>query len=490
MSISNSSVSSENNNVSIYDFLNERYIILDLLGEGAYANVWMAYDTHKYIYCAIKITLSEDNFKTSQREIFLYDLFNEKFNSPYLMSCYDSFEYESYYCCVMKLMGHSIYDLLKIYKKKYNTGFDYDFVIKIIYQVILGLNILHTHDFIHGDIKPENILLNHITNQQQILIDKYQLDTIAHKIKEQVKNKKNKKKINISKSIYSIFTEYIKTFSNKNNDNGENNENNENNMNDKTEDINNEHDINNDFNNNVIISLLNNYDHSKKKYFIDDDNYSTESEDSDYLNYELDEPIDDTVDDEFINTNAEVNDLNIIDQDIKITLSDFGWTNHLSLKQRKNVQTIYYRSPEILLGLNYDTSSDIWAIGCTIYELLTGEILFNSLEENNIDNKRQHLSIITETVGQIPIDIINKSSRKYLYFDSSLQRIKGDYIQKININNNLRNKLLIIAKNKKLNHTNTENFINLMLGLLNVDKQKRTRCHDVLNHDVFKAMIK
>jgi serine/threonine protein kinase len=41
------------------------------------------------------------------------------------------------------------------------------------------------------------------------------------------------------------------------------------------------------------------------------------------------------------------------------------------------VSTRWYRAPELLVGSrNYDTSIDIWALGCMIPELMTGAPLF------------------------------------------------------------------------------------------------------------------
>lgn len=40
------------------------------------------------------------------------------------------------------------------------------------------------------------------------------------------------------------------------------------------------------------------------------------------------------------------------------------------------VATRWYRSPELLLGLNYDFRVDIWALGCMICELINGNPLF------------------------------------------------------------------------------------------------------------------
>eukprot|EP01025_Chloroclados_australasicus_P066181 TRINITY_DN906_c0_g1_i1.p1 TRINITY_DN906_c0_g1~~TRINITY_DN906_c0_g1_i1.p1 ORF type:complete len:402 (-),score=19.73 TRINITY_DN906_c0_g1_i1:457-1662(-) len=40
-------------------------------------------------------------------------------------------------------------------------------------------------------------------------------------------------------------------------------------------------------------------------------------------------------------------------------------------------QTPVYRSPEALLGYPHDSSMDMWSLGCLVYELVTGEPLFN-----------------------------------------------------------------------------------------------------------------
>ncbi|ORY52353.1 kinase-like protein [Rhizoclosmatium globosum] len=44
----------------------------------------------------------------------------------------------------------------------------------------------------------------------------------------------------------------------------------------------------------------------------------------------------------------------------------------------------FYRAPEIILGLQYDFSMDMWSIACTLYELYTGKILFPGRSNNHM----------------------------------------------------------------------------------------------------------
>lgn len=59
------------------------------------------------------------------------------------------------------------------------------------------------------------------------------------------------------------------------------------------------------------------------------------------------------------------------DPEAEYKIVDLGngcWTyKHFS----SDIQTRQYRSPEVLLGVDYDTSADIWSFACLIFELVT-----------------------------------------------------------------------------------------------------------------------
>ena len=44
----------------------------------------------------------------------------------------------------------------------------------------------------------------------------------------------------------------------------------------------------------------------------------------------------------------------------------------------------FYRAPEVILGCQYDAAIDLWAVGCVLYELYTGQILFHGASNNDM----------------------------------------------------------------------------------------------------------
>lgn len=69
-----------------------------------------------------------------------------------------------------------------------------------------------------------------------------------------------------------------------------------------------------------------------------------------------------------------------LDDEKNVKLGDFGLSKKLACHDFANtyVGTPFYMSPEICAGEKYTLKSDIWALGCVIYELCTREPPFNA----------------------------------------------------------------------------------------------------------------
>eukprot|EP00252_Welwitschia_mirabilis_P011909 TRINITY_DN2648_c0_g1_i1.p1 TRINITY_DN2648_c0_g1~~TRINITY_DN2648_c0_g1_i1.p1 ORF type:complete len:1047 (+),score=254.89 TRINITY_DN2648_c0_g1_i1:971-4111(+) len=71
----------------------------------------------------------------------------------------------------------------------------------------------------------------------------------------------------------------------------------------------------------------------------------------------------------------------------------------------------YYRAPEIILGLPYDHALDIWSVGCCLFELYVGRILFPGLSNN--DMLKYHM----ELKGPFPKKMLRKGEFTAQHFD-------------------------------------------------------------------------
>ncbi|KAL7196578.1 hypothetical protein ACSBR1_036564 [Camellia fascicularis] len=74
----------------------------------------------------------------------------------------------------------------------------------------------------------------------------------------------------------------------------------------------------------------------------------------------------------------------------------------------------FYRAPEIILGLTYDHPMDIWSVGCCLFELYTGKVLFPGATNN--DMLRLHM----ELKGPFLKKMLRKGGFTEQHFDQDL----------------------------------------------------------------------
>ncbi|XP_033911764.2 dual specificity tyrosine-phosphorylation-regulated kinase 1B-like isoform X2 [Acipenser ruthenus] len=94
-----------------------------------------------------------------------------------------------------------------------------------------------------------------------------------------------------------------------------------------------------------------------------------------------------------------------------IKIVDFGSSCQLGQRIYQYIQSRFYRSPEVLLGMPYDLAIDMWSLGCILVEMHTGEPLFSGSNEVDQMNK------IVEVLGVPPSHMLDQAPKARKYFD-------------------------------------------------------------------------
>lgn len=169
--------------------------------------------------------------------------------------------------------------------------------------------------------------------------------------------------------------------------------------------------------------------------------------------------------------------LNIIHRDIKpenilisnfqcLKLCDFGFARKLSnCNLTDYVSTRWYRSPELLVKAKYGFASDTWAVGCVIFEMITGQPLFPG--ENDYDT----LCKIVQTCGNLPKSLIKayKASNYFTGLEVMNKQVPKCIFKEVDMRLNiLKGNSLEIVKN-----------------CLELSPNKRLTIEELLNHSFF-----
>ena len=148
------------------------------------------------------------------------------------------------------------------------------------------------------------------------------------------------------------------------------------------------------------------------------------------------------------------------------------WNHHHFTPE---IQTRQYRSPEVIIGADYNTSADIWSFACTIFEMVTGDFLFEPRKGQNYDKDDDHIAQMMELLGRMPknLALSGKNSRKYFDSKGNLRRIKGlSYwpVKKV-----LTDKYLI-------KEDEAQAFADFLLPMLRWHHDRRATAQEMLKH--------
>jgi serine/threonine-protein kinase SRPK3 len=93
----------------------------------------------------------------------------------------------------------------------------------------------------------------------------------------------------------------------------------------------------------------------------------------------------------------------------------------------QDIQTRQYRCPEVILGSKYGTAADVWSAACLVFELATGDLLFDPRSGKDYDRDEDHLALMMELVGRMPKKVATggKRSREFFTRAGELRHIKS-----------------------------------------------------------------
>lgn len=114
------------------------------------------------------------------------------------------------------------------------------------------------------------------------------------------------------------------------------------------------------------------------------------------------------------------------DELISVKIADLGnacWTSHHFTDE---IQTRQYRLPEVLLGYHWGSLTDMWSFACLVFELLTGDYLFDPRDGKTYTKDDDHIAQIVELVGPFPRAVLKEAyyTRDFFNVRGELHRIQ------------------------------------------------------------------
>lgn len=149
-----------------------RYLILDVLGQGTFGQVVKCQNLRTQEVVAVKVIKNKTAyFNQSMMEVSVLDLLNQKLDKNddhHLLRLKDTFIHKQHLCLVFELLSVNLYELIK---QNQFRGLSTTLVRVFAQQLLNGLTLLNKARLIHCDLKPENILLKNLESPIIKIID-------------------------------------------------------------------------------------------------------------------------------------------------------------------------------------------------------------------------------------------------------------------------------------------------------------------------------
>ena len=413
----------------IGNHINEQYIILKYLGRGTFSKVWLVYDFLEDNYFALKIQ-EEKYLKDLEVEITNHKNIQSKGEHPNIAKFYGVLDFkinnERKKGVLMELLGSSLDVLIsEDYDNKLNTGI----VKKIFSDILKGVDFIHRSGYVHNDLKPDNILVSKPNKKLQGFIDKikeleinkYYLNKIEELTPVEIQLlDRNKRKMVKRKIKAKAAKQTIKDV---------------------------------------------------RKTIIDINNKTLEN-----LEMNIQELKDS--DEEQTNDNIKINEIDL--DDISVKIIDFGSAEIIGKMESDEILTRCYRPPENIMNSFYNEKSDIWVIGCMLYEVLNGNSLFDLRDYNleSLEKDRKHIAQMYDVLGKMPRDMALDCEFSEDIFDAKGRIIKNKGIEPRDIKSEISERMDIEDLEKDQIH-------DLIFKILNYNYKLRPTCGEILTHNWF-----
>ncbi|KAG7925499.1 hypothetical protein KL925_004514 [Ogataea polymorpha] len=391
-----------------------RYVLVRKLGWGHFSTVWLAKDTQENRHVAMKVVRSAKSYReTAIDEIKLLSKINhtdpQHPGHRHLIKLLDYFDHQgpngTHICMVFEVLGENLLSLIRRYKHK---GLPIKFVKQIAKQILLASDFLHRQcGIIHTDIKPENILLEieDVEKLVKYLEDSQRERKLLRRVSSKLKESggeassssldEEKRQIPFRKSRHSRrqtlvtgsqplpsplrsksssffvspLQSSISTFAGRTVGN---------------------------------IPIRSETSHQDLQFLLDKSFKESDP-------FSAEPPREDELDDDDL---------------ITVKIADLGNACWVHRHFTDDIQTRQYRAPEVILGANWGCSSDIWSVGCLLFELLTGDYLFDPTEGPTFSKNDDHLAQIIELVGPISRHVLEEGYNTKRYFHSDMKTLR------------------------------------------------------------------
>ena len=152
-----------------------------------------------------------------------------------------------------------------------------------------------------------------------------------------------------------------------------------------------------------------------------------------------------------------------------------------------DVTTRQYRAPEVLVGYPYTTAIDVWSTACLVFELVTGDYLFDPKEasgpsnhtgganSSQYDRDEDHLALMMELLGPMPrrITTLGKYSEDFFTKRGELKHIKE--LDKWGLRD-------VLVDKYKLSRVEADGLSGFLLPMLQLEPEKRITAEQALRN--------